>query len=246
MVRTELLTVGNPKTIKGEKNGILTAILMMSPYDIGGIQVCPFAKLAGCHKACLNLAGRGGMIAKGKRTNKVQKARLRRKMLWKNNRDIFVLKLRKEIKKLKLYSEKNGFIFALRLNGISDINWHEEGLIDDIKDILDNVILYDYTKDFRRLNKELNYHLTYSYSPKSNLMREKAVEYLKTGGNVAVTFSTKGKQRLPLEYMGYRVIDGDNNDFRPNDGKGVIVGLRFKGTRKRLAQGIKDGFVVKI
>jgi hypothetical protein len=31
-----------------------------------------------------------------------------------------------------------------------------------------------------------------------------------------------------MTYKGYKVVDGDVTDYRPKDGKGVIVGLRWK------------------
>ncbi len=47
--------------------------------------------------------------------------------------------------------------------------------------------------------------------------------------------------------MGYKVVDGDLTDFRPDDEKGVIVGLRFKEIGNReLGKTIKESvFVVK-
>ncbi|MFL5864677.1 MAG: hypothetical protein ACJ780_28605, partial [Solirubrobacteraceae bacterium] len=55
-----LLTVGNPKTAKGEKLGYLTAILHLAPSVGSGFNVCPNAT-AGCAAACLNTAGRGSI-----------------------------------------------------------------------------------------------------------------------------------------------------------------------------------------
>ncbi|MFW6272921.1 MAG: hypothetical protein ACOC2U_03985, partial [bacterium] len=33
---------------------------------------------------------------------------------------------------------------------------------------------------------------------------------------------------LPEQFNGFKVVNGDETDYRPKDGKGVIVGLRFK------------------
>jgi hypothetical protein len=43
-----------------------------------------------------------------------------------------------------------------------------------------------------------------------------------------VVFDTKRGQPLPSTYKGYTVIDGDKDDLRFLDPKGVIVGLRYK------------------
>jgi hypothetical protein len=60
---------------------------------------------------------------------------------------------------------------------------------------------------------------------------------LSAGGNVAVVFD-----ELPTHWKGFKVIDGDENDLRYMDERGVVVGLKAKGKAK------KDtiGFVVKI
>jgi hypothetical protein len=57
----QLLTVGNPKTAKGEGRGYFTFILHLAPASLSGWNVCPMAT-AGCKAACLNTAGRGGIM----------------------------------------------------------------------------------------------------------------------------------------------------------------------------------------
>ena len=59
-VPKELLTLGNPKTAKGEKLWYFTAILHLAPATLSGFEVCSH-RSAGCTAACLNTAGRGGM-----------------------------------------------------------------------------------------------------------------------------------------------------------------------------------------
>ena len=62
--------------------------------------------------------------------------------------------------------------------------------------------------------------------------------------NVAVVFD-----QIPQEYYGFKVLDGDETDLRiderDSDGNNCIIGLKFKGSKKELEQGIKDRFVVK-
>jgi hypothetical protein len=70
-----LLTVGNPKLVKGEKKGYLSSVLHFAPADVSGKEVCP-KRTAGCTAACLNTAGRGGIFKKGE-SNKHVSVRLR-------------------------------------------------------------------------------------------------------------------------------------------------------------------------
>jgi hypothetical protein len=73
----KLLSTGNPKILKGLKQGYNTYILHLAPADLSGFNTCPKAT-AGCKAACLNTAGRGGMFKKGENTNAIQKARIRK------------------------------------------------------------------------------------------------------------------------------------------------------------------------
>jgi hypothetical protein len=61
MSQYELLTVGNPKTAKGKELGYAVAVLHLAPSTLSGHNVCPMAS-DGCIAACLNTAGRGGII----------------------------------------------------------------------------------------------------------------------------------------------------------------------------------------
>jgi hypothetical protein len=104
-----------------------------------------------------------------------------------------------------------------------------------------NVNFYDYTKGFTRMMAWLNgkmpdnYHLTFSRSEETSDDRIKKI--LSLGGNVAVVF----RGSLPKTYLGFPVVDGDENDLRFKDKKGVIVGLVEKG----LAKKDETGFVVE-
>ena len=46
--------------------------------------------------------------------------------------------------------------------------------------------------------------------------------------NVAIVFADK----LPLMWEGFQVIDGDSDDLRFLDKRGVVVGLKAKGKGK--------------
>jgi hypothetical protein len=138
------------------------------------------------------------------------------------------------------------------LNGTSDIAWeNEKG--EDGKNLMEsfpNVQFYDYCKSpFRALKfakggeLPINYHLTFS-SSESN---QKWIDKMPNGIPIAMVFSTKKGEALPLEYGGRIVIDGDETDARFLDpifksGKGTIVGLRSKGSGKQDT----SGFVIQL
>ena len=104
------------KMAKGEKFGYKTAILHLAPFDLSGTNVCPKASPE-CAAACLNTSGRGQM-------GSVQKARLNKTNLFWTNKNAFLWQLSTEIEQLKKRAAAQGFKFAVRLNGTSDLPWH--------------------------------------------------------------------------------------------------------------------------
>lgn len=151
-----------------------------------------------------------------------------------------------EMRMFQAKAKRDGYEFSARLNGTSDIDWSKievEG-----KTILKHfpsVQFYDYTKDGHRFGRiPANYQLTYSYTG-NNLAT--TLDLLTLGFNVAVVFDTKKGKALPATFNGYPVIDGDLTDYRPNDGDGVVVGLRFKKIANKVAQAfvLNSQFVVK-
>ena len=93
-----------------------------------------------------------------------------------------------------------------------------------------------------RFKKELpsNYHLTFSRSEEND---EIVDEILEMGGNVAVVFD-----KLPTQYKGYKVINGDKSDLRFLDEKNVIVGLKYKRDTNKGADNeavFKSGFGIR-
>ena len=230
----KLLTIGNPKTLKGEKEGFLTFILHLAPADVSGYQTCPKAT-AGCKAACLNTAGRGGMFKPGG-TNTIQEARKRKTRFFFENRTEFMALLVEDIKRGIKYAEKRGFIPVFRLNGTSDIAWEKirVGEFRNVMEMFPAIQFYDYTKILGRKNLPFNYQLTFSRAESNEMDSRLAAS---AGMNVAVVFSAK---TLPEVYMGRQVFNGDDSDLRFLDPKGVIVGLYAKGRAKKDT----SGFVV--
>jgi hypothetical protein len=251
----KLLTIGNPKTAKGEAQNYLTAILHLAPARMSGYNVCPGASKA-CEAVCLNTAGRGGMIEgagkmtgvelvsairSGTATNRIQQSRIRKTKQFFEARDVFIRQLIRDIESVIRKAQKQGLTPAIRLNGTSDIRWenvtNDKGLT--LFQLFPDVQFYDYTKLLNRTNIPANYHLTFSRSEEHVTDTIKGV--LKRGMNVAVVFRTK---ELPKMYLGRPVINGDSTDLRFLDGVSstVVVGLKAKGK----ARHDKSGFVVDV
>ena len=107
------------KMAKGEKFGYKTAILHLAPYDLSGRNVCPKATKGpgGCIAPCLNTSGRGQM-------GSVQQARINKTKYFWHNKNGFLWQLSTEIEQLKKRAASQGYKFAVRLNGTSDLPWH--------------------------------------------------------------------------------------------------------------------------
>ena len=238
----KLLNSGNAKTLKGEKVGFRTFGLHLSPATKSGYNVCQWAS-AGCRAACLDTAGRGCM-------SNVQNSRIAKTQRFFKDNFGFMSDLRIEIGKAIKSAARKNLTPCFRLNLTSDIPWENirKGRTEkppicslNVMEEFPNVNFYDYTKGFTRmmawLNGKLpkNYHLTFSRSEETSDDRIKKI--LSLGGNVAVVF----RGSLPKTYLGFRVVDGDENDLRFKDEKGVIVGLVEKG----LAKKDETGFVVE-
>jgi hypothetical protein len=218
-----LLSKNNAKTVKGEKKGYTTYIMYLSPFtqNSKGINLCSHAS-EGCAKACLFGSGAA-------RFDRVQAGKVNKTEYFLADRSKFLAQLDAEIATIAAKHAKDGSKFAIRLNGTSDIRFEKFKIRDDknIFELHPSVQFYDYTKNYLRFYTEVssNYHLTFSLSETN---REKAIELLGLGVNVAMVFGVKDETQLPTEYLGYPVINGDENDLRFLDSKNVIVGLRYK------------------
>jgi hypothetical protein len=228
MIKTTLLTSGNAKIVKGEKLGYITKGLHFSPANKSGHEVCRW-RSKGCTMACLDTAGRGQM-------NMIQNSRIAKTKLFFEQQFDFLAKLQKEIASAIKSAKKKEMKAVFRPNLTSDIAWEsvffDEEKPQTIFDKFPETQMYDYTKSFGRmaqfLNGELpkNYHLTFSRSENNQKLVEMV---LAMGGNVAVVF----RDQLPKTWKGVEVINGDENDLRFLDKKGVIVGLIEKGLAKK-------------
>ena len=213
----------NAKTKKGQKKGYLTGILYLTPADLSGRNVCPHAS-AGCKAACLYSAGRGAF-------DNVKSARLRKTLAFFKDKNSFVADLKADIASLVKKAEKAGMSPCVRLNGTSDIPWHNMGIMEEFPE----VPFYDYTPNKTRMIDYLdgklpkNYSLTFSRKEDNESACD---EVMARGGNVAAVF-----KNTPETWKGKRTFNGDDSDLRFLDPRGVIVALKAKGKAKKDTSG---------
>ena len=221
----KLLSTGNPKTLKGQKQGYMTYILHLAPANLSGYEVCP-KRTQGCTDSCLNKAGRGGMFKKGESTNMIQKARIRKAKYFFEDRENFLKDLASDITKAIKQAEKQGLIPVFRLNGTSDLSWEKYGIIQQFP----LVQFYDYTKVLgRKVSGLPNYHLTFSRAENNDADVVKAVQ---AGMNVAAVYD-----ELPKG-----IFSADDSDLRFLDPQVGVIGLKAKGRAKK----DYSGFVIRI
>jgi len=218
----------NAKTIKGQKQGFITGITYLAPGKESGKNLCAHAS-EGCLFACLFTSGRGAM-------QPIKDARVKKTLRFLSDREGFVAQLKGEIVALVKKANKKGMTPCVRLNGTSDLPWHNIG---DIMQSFPEIQFYDYTPNANRMIQFLkgelpsNYHLTFSRKENNEALCDLI---LSMGGNVAMVFD-----KVPKKFKGYKVIDGDESDLRFLDEKNVIVGLKAKGKGKKDT----SGFVIK-
>ena len=233
-----LFSLTNTKASKSSKFGYLTGIQYLVHANTGqehGIKnMCAFAS-KGCSEMCFGGAKRHAM-------KYVKQAKINRSLFLQNDKDLYLALFVDEVIRLKAKAKRDGKILTLRLNGTSDKDFFKMGLYNIFPDIQ----FCEYTKNpiivKKYLNDELprNVHLTLSRSEKNHNF---CMECLKDGGiNVAIPFAGE----RPKEWMGYKVIDGDESDLRfLDEGGGNVVGLAFKNWDKHIAAGLRSGFILK-
>ena len=233
----------NSKLDKGNGEKYLITGLSIAPHVLGatGLNACSDAT-PGCAAACvLWLSGRTMMPS-------VRAAMIRRKQWLVDDRRAFESKLDSELDSFSRKANRELLEAVARLNVASDLDWTH------IIERHSEIKFFDYTKVRGRMSSPMpdNYHLTYSLNERTP--KGFCGSVLDQGKNVAAVFSTRyhpqsGRydalpERWTIDGKTVPVVDGDLIDVRlpETDGRGVIVGLRFKGSLKRRAAAIKNGF----
>lgn len=243
-----LLTLGNPKILKGTKQGYLTAILHLAPFTLSGVNVCPKAT-TGCAAACLNTAGRGGIGLDADGLNAIQRARIAKtqRLMARSTRDGFLAELVRDIESVIRKAERDGLTPVFRLNGTSDLRWERMRVtrngetFANIMDAFPTIQFYDYTKIANRRGLPKNYHLTFSLAD-GNLNDARLA--FRNGMSVAAVVrdpANPGKRKLTLPatwkarstWKARPVLDGDESDLRFLDAPGCWIMLRAKGRAVR-------------
>lgn len=242
----KLFGVGNDaKTKKGEKLGVDTAILYLSPASNAtpkGETLCPSAVQAKCLKACLYTAGRGRMSS-------VEMSRLYKTLMYTQLRATFWGMLIREINALAEKSRRAGRTLGIRINGTSDLI-----LPDWLIGCNPDVQFYDYSKNVdyyndKSLVRRPNHHVTLSYSGANNEYRHAVLDAAMNGHNIAVVFRNReqAEKAIAHGWLGFECIDGDETDVRFMDPRatasgqaGYVVALYAKGN----AKADRTGFVV--
>jgi hypothetical protein len=237
----------NTKLAKQSGLEYLIAGLSLAPHRRGPANVCPEAGY--CSAVC-NLWFSGRTV-----TRPVREAMLRRTKLLFEQPVEFRQQLESDLERFAKHAVGKGLVPLFRPNVASDLDWSE------LAKSFPDIHFYDYTKVRSRLSAVRNdawpdnYQLTYSASERSH--NRTIGSYLRAGNNVAAVFDTDyfpsvgriGKLPDSWRFDGkqWPVIDGDKHDIRLKevDGSGVVVGLRFKGSRRLLGQAIDHGFVYK-
>ena len=218
---TKLLNIDNPKTVKGQKYGVRTAVLYLSPASSSGVNLCAMAVEAACIEACLHTAGRGAMTG-------VQMSRLRKTLFMLQYWPEFLQMLHDEIRTHAQYCLKHDYKCAVRLNGTTDIRW-ELKMWNTMVDFHNRygVQFYDYTKIPNRLVPDASiYDLTFSYSGVEKYQRH--VDTARAMGmRLAVVF--RYRTQIPKSFLGMDVVDGDDSDLRFLEPQGVVSALYAKG-----------------
>jgi hypothetical protein len=257
----QFFSLDSAKAIKARKKGYLNGINYMAPASTGGAgNLCPHAS-AGCLALCLGwYSGQAAMIDSDG-NNTTRKSRIAKAQLFMNDRATFLREMVAGIKRAERKAAREGLKICVRLNGASDISW--EGIRNvqgpngqsfaNIFEAFPHIQFVDYTKSVRRAMAyanhmlPLNYHITFS---RSETNETDCIRVLEAGGNVSVVFA----DALPAEYLGSKVLDGDETDLRHLDFdarassgfpamRGYVIGLSPKGLK---AKHDNSGFVVRI
>ena len=251
MKHDRFFSLDSPKAIKASKYGYVNAINYMAPAETAGVgNLCPHAS-PGCLALCLGwYSGQAGMLSNAELetgNNATRSSRARKARMFMHDRAAFMQLMVKGIHSSLRAANRAKMMLCVRLNGATDIAWERRaipfaGTVVNVFDMFKAIQFVDYTKDYKRMlafcegKLPPNYHLTFS---RSETNEDQCADVLAHGGNVAVVFAGE----MPSEYLGRRVVNGDEHDLRHLDPRGgVIIGLSPKG---RKAKADKSGFVVR-
>ena len=226
----------NTKTEKAKGLGIRTAALSLAPHKesvpYGGRNMCLKAS-EGCAAACLIHAGCNGLPYNSL-------LRIAKTLAFQFNRDAFTALLNAELGRHIRNSLKAGMVPAFRSQTLHDHPSYGRKIAQRFPDLK----VYDYTAIVSFAVKHKlegtmpeNFHLTVS---RKEFRHPDSLRALRAGLNLAVVFAGP----FPTTFAGVRVISGDEHDARFLDPKGVVVGLKLKGTKAAKQAARDSGFAI--
>lgn len=193
--------------------------LMLAPASTSGFNVCSAS--GDCERFCVSFTGKGGIPT-------VQQARIRKTLLFMNDRQTFFELLENDICQLAEYAHQNSKQLVIRLNTFSDLAF--ELIKPELFKSFDDVLFIDYTKRKDRMLRYIrglfpkNYFLAYSHNEKSE---DFSIYALQNGVNVS--FVVRRPKQIPLRIEGFQVTDADYSDSWIIDNIGTIGILKAKG-----------------
>lgn len=263
----------NPKILKSLEHfaseRIRALSLYLAPHRTSKAgNTCAHAS-PGCAAACISDSQQQGF---GRIFGGVFEARKRRTELFFADRRAFLQLYQSELLAECLTARRTGEAVYIRDNMGSDIDWtrlaekYGIDLFGELgthphSDLLRKVVHYNYSKDLKRTlrPRPQNDYITFSRSETNNASCLKALD---AGHSVAVVFSSgpefygskrqylttlPPEARLPGSSQLFRVVDGDQHDFRHRDPAGpLIVGLRMKGDALQVAAALQSGFALRV
>lgn len=246
----ELISKGtdNPKTNKNNSDEYLAIATTLSPSKTAGVgNVCPHANK--CLSTCLDGTGKGA--SHGEMYNMIHGARIAKTVIWYKARDWFLDQQRRELDAWSARAAAKGAKLCYRPNMLSDIAWEQHNVPQEHLDVQ----FYDYSKNPNRIGQVCsNYWVTFSRdSSKDDGL---CIEMLQEGKNVAVVFDDgytagarnlhgPGPRRMPEQWNGFPVFNGDTTDRRWEDPKGHVIGLILKAPSLSFREkAISTGFAI--
>lgn len=193
--------------------------LMLAPASTSGFNVCSAS--GDCERFCVSYTGKGGIPT-------VQKARIRKTLLFMNDRVTFFELLENDICQLAEHAHQQRKQLVIRLNTFSDLAF--ELIKPELFKSFHDVLFIDYTKRKDRILRYIrglfpkNYFLAYSHNEKSE---DFSIYALQNGVNVS--FVVRRPKQIPLKIEGFQVTDADYSDSWIIDNIGTIGILKAKG-----------------
>lgn len=193
--------------------------LMLAPASTSGFNVCSAS--GDCERFCVSFTGKGGIPT-------VQKARIRKTLLFMNDRVTFFELLENDICQLAEHAHQQRKQLVIRLNTFSDLAF--ELIKPELFKSFHDVLFIDYTKRKDRILRYIrglfpkNYFLAYSHNEKSE---DFSIYALQNGVNVS--FVVRRPKQIPLKIEGFQVTDADYSDSWIIDNIGTIGILKAKG-----------------